>query len=71
MTIEQKITTFAINEAAWLVWLLLGLSMGVSVAVSRAITLLLRSRAARRAAARLSRFARMAIVGLASRAEQK
>ena len=58
MTVEQKITTFAINEADWLVWLVLGLSMGTSVAVSRAISLLLGSSLIRGTAARLSRLAR-------------
>jgi len=58
MTIEQKITAFAINEADWLVWLVLGLSMGASVAVSRAVSLLLESRPIRRTTARLSRLIR-------------
>ena len=58
MTIEQKITAFAINEADWLVWLVLGLSMGTSVAVSRALSLLVGTRLLRRTAARLSLFAR-------------
>lgn len=58
MTIEQKITTFAINEADWLVWLLLGLSMGVSVAASRAVSLLVASRPGRRMTARLARMVR-------------
>ena len=65
MTIEQKITTFAINEADWLVWLVLGLSMGASVAVSRAVSLLLGSRVVRRTAARLSGFVRIMLAGLA------
>jgi hypothetical protein len=58
MTIEQRITTFAINEADWLVWLVLGLSMGTSVALSRAVSLLLGSPLVRGTAARLCRLAR-------------
>jgi hypothetical protein len=51
MRIEEKVTTFAINEASWIVWLLIGLSMGVTVGLARALSLLLGSRALRRARA--------------------
>jgi hypothetical protein len=66
MTLEQKITAFAFNEAAWLAWLLLGLSIGISVAVSRAVSLLVDSRAVRGAAARFSSFVRSALGAVAS-----
>jgi hypothetical protein len=54
MRIEEKVTAFAINEAGWIVWLMLGLSMGVTVGLARAVSLLLGSRALRGASARLA-----------------
>ena len=64
MTIEQKITAFAINEADWLVWLVLGLSMGTSVALSRALSLLVKTRLVRATTAYLSRFARTTLAAV-------
>ena len=64
MTIEQKITAFAINEADWLVWLVLGLSMGTSVAVSRAVSLLVGTRLVRGTAEYPSRFARTTLAAV-------
>jgi hypothetical protein len=71
MTFEQKITTFAVNEAAWLAWLLLGLSMGVTIAVARALSLLAESRAVRGIAARCSSFVQFALVTVASAPDRK
>jgi len=41
MSIHDKIVSFAIMEAGWVTWLLIGFSMGgIGVAVARAITLI-------------------------------
>ena len=63
MTLEEKLTAFTINEAAWIVWLLVGLSMGVTVALTRAIALVLSSSAVQILKVRAASLCRLCLYG--------